>query len=232
MSASSGNSNSSSVKNAIPILILLAILGSIVWNFPNLYWYEIAWFCLSLGMFVIRLPFEIQNRQNKITVSRNNWLEKTLLVGMFLSMGILPFLYLATKGTTVEFLTAMNYSLPDFATWLGVLLVPPMLFVFWRSHADLGRNWSAKLEIHSEQKLVTNGVYSRVRHPMYLAIWLAAVAQALLIHNWLAGFLVVPIFLAMYVSRIQREEAMMQTQFGSDYDAYMEKTGRILPKFL
>ena len=36
--------------------------------------------------------------------------------------------------------------------------------------------------------LVTEGIYGRVRHPMYTAFWLWAVAQALLLPNWIAGF--------------------------------------------
>ncbi|MEM8651173.1 MAG: protein-S-isoprenylcysteine O-methyltransferase [Pseudomonadota bacterium] len=232
MSEASINKASSLIKNAVPALILFVIFGLIFWDFPNLAWNEIVWFCLSLGMFVIRIPFEIQNRQNKITLSRNNWLEKSLLFGMFLSMGLLPFIYLAIKGSSVDFFQATQYNLPVFLIWIGAALAPPMLFLFWRSHTDLGRNWSAKLEIHSEQKLVTKGVYSRVRHPMYLALWLAVIAQPLLIHDWLAGFLVVPIFLTMYLSRIRNEEAMMQRQFGSDYIEYMQKTGRIFPKVL
>ena len=35
--------------------------------------------------------------------------------------------------------------------------------------------------------LVTNGIYRRIRHPMYSAFWLWAIAQALLLPNWIAG---------------------------------------------
>ncbi|MEM9278291.1 MAG: isoprenylcysteine carboxylmethyltransferase family protein, partial [Pseudomonadota bacterium] len=158
MSEMSRNPGSKVLKNTIPVLVLLALLGAIVWNFPNLKWYEIAWFCMSMGMMIIRMPFEIRNRQNKISLSRNNWLEKMLLGGMFLTMGLLPLVYLAVKGNTFHFFQFADYRLQETITWLGVLLVPPMLFLFWRSHTDLGRNWSAKLEIHSEQKLVTSGI--------------------------------------------------------------------------
>jgi protein-S-isoprenylcysteine O-methyltransferase Ste14 len=40
------------------------------------------------------------------------------------------------------------------------------------------------LEVREQHALVTTGVYSRVRHPMYSA-W--ALAQALLLPNWIAG---------------------------------------------
>ena len=56
--------------------------------------------------------------------------------------------------------------------------------MFRRSHKDLGRNWSISLEIREEHKLVTRGVYSLIRHPMYTAFLLMAVGQAFLISNW------------------------------------------------
>ncbi len=46
------------------------------------------------------------------------------------------------------------------------------LWLFWRSHADLGRNWSQAFELRKGHELITHGVYRVVRHPMYAAIWL------------------------------------------------------------
>ena len=51
----------------------------------------------------------------------------------------------------------------------------------------LGRNWSITLEIRDSHRLVTDGLYRYVRHPMYTSFWLWAIAQALLIPNWIAG---------------------------------------------
>jgi protein-S-isoprenylcysteine O-methyltransferase Ste14 len=38
------------------------------------------------------------------------------------------------------------------------------VWLFWRSHADLGRNWSPSLELREGHELVTEGVYRYVRH--------------------------------------------------------------------
>jgi protein-S-isoprenylcysteine O-methyltransferase Ste14 len=55
--------------------------------------------------------------------------------------------------------------------------------------------------------------------------------QPLLIHNWVAGVLVIPAFAAMWRLRVPREEAMMRQAFGAAYDEYCRRTGRLLPKF-
>lgn len=61
------------------------------------------------------------------------------------------------------------------------------VYLFWRSHADLGGMWSAHLEVRKEHRLITHGIYSRIRHPMYSAIFLITLAQAMVLTNWIAG---------------------------------------------
>ena len=55
------------------------------------------------------------------------------------------------------------------------------------THRELGRNWSIRLKLREGHSLVTKGVYRYVRHPMYSAFWLWAIAQCLLLPNWIAG---------------------------------------------
>ena len=64
---------------------------------------------------------------------------------------------------------------------------------------------------------------------MYAAHWLWALAQALLLHNWVAGPAMLAAFLPFYLERIPREEQMMLDQFGSEYEAYMTRTGQLIP---
>jgi protein-S-isoprenylcysteine O-methyltransferase Ste14 len=61
------------------------------------------------------------------------------------------------------------------------------LWLFYRSHADLGTNWSITLEVREHHRLITQGVYYRIRHPMYSALVLYSLGLALVIPNWVAG---------------------------------------------
>jgi protein-S-isoprenylcysteine O-methyltransferase Ste14 len=126
-------------------------------------------------------------RRSKQTVKVHrqiDGLEVFLLLLVIPSSALLPLLYLFTP-----WLSLADYRSPTFVPWLGVALIPPALWLFWRSHADLGRNWSVSLEICNEHQLVMDGVYRFVRHPMYAALFLWSVAQALVLPNWLAGCL-------------------------------------------
>jgi protein-S-isoprenylcysteine O-methyltransferase Ste14 len=64
---------------------------------------------------------------------------------------------------------------------------------------------------------------------MYSAFWLWALAQALLLPNWIAGFSGLVGFGVLYFGRVGREERMMLDAFGDEYRAYAARTRRIIP---
>ena len=144
---------------------------------------------------------------------------------LFFAMFLLPLIYSAT--TWLDF---ANYSLPVWAGWLGVILILLALLVYWRSHADLGLNWSPSLEIRTAHKLITNGIFGYIRHPMYASQWIWVIAQPLLLQNWIAGFLNLLVFILFYTLRVHAEEKMMLDTFGDEYREYMNKTGAVFPK--
>lgn len=173
----------------------------------------------------IRAPLNKKRQQEKMSERRVTAQEKTLLGLLFLAMLAIPILYAAT-----DWLDFADYKLPDWAGWLGVLLIAGALFVFWRAHADLGLNWSPTLEIREKHELITRGIYGVIRHPMYASQWLWVIAQPLLLHNWIAGFLNLLVFVPFYLLRVKAEEKMMLDSFGAKYQKYMRTTGGVLPK--
>jgi len=72
---------------------------------------------------------------------------------------LLPFFYLFT-----DWLDFVDYRLPDWAGWCGAAIFGVALWLLWRSHADLGRNWSVTAEVREKQNLVTSGVFKYMRH--------------------------------------------------------------------
>jgi len=70
---------------------------------------------------------------------------------------------------------------------LGAALIHQVLLHLWRSHAELGKSFSPGLKIGKNHRLVTTGVRERVRHPTRAAHLLWAIAQILLLQNWIAG---------------------------------------------
>lgn len=174
---------------------------------------------------VIRAPLNKKRRQERMSEQRFTNQEKTILGLLSLGGFFIPIIYAAT-----DWLDFANYRLPDWAGWLGVLLIAGAIYVFWRAHADLGLNWSPTLEIREKHELIRKGIYGVIRHPMYASQWLLAIAQPLLLQNWIAGFLNLLVFIPFYLLRVKAEEQMMLDSFGTQYQEYMKTTGGVLPK--
>ncbi len=178
---------------------------------------------------VIRFPHRQRNkrevREKKLAESRINPLDFTLDMLAFAGMELIPLIYIFTS-----WLNFANYSLPDVLGWLGAAIFVAALWLLWRAHKDLGLNWSPTLQITQEHKLITQGVYHFIRHPIYAAMWLWGLAQVLLLQNWIAGPATLLFYGIVYFRRTPREEQMMIDRFGDEYRVYMRQTGRVIPK--
>lgn len=185
---------------------------------------KIGYGIIVIATSIIRYPHAKRNKTNKIITNKKGTLEKILLGLAFLGMVILPLIYMATS-----LLSFANYDLPVSLQIIGLLSIVPMLWLFYRSHKDLGQNWSATLEIREGHNIVDSGVYKYIRHPMYSAILLLVIIQALLLNNYIAGLSGLISFGLLYFFRVKKEEKMMLLEFGTDYKKYMKRTKRIIP---
>ncbi|MBB3773164.1 protein-S-isoprenylcysteine O-methyltransferase Ste14 [Angulomicrobium tetraedrale] len=185
---------------------------------------KIVWAVGVVGWYVIRIPFEQKVKRERIVDARHRLRELILLSCSTLGLGIIPMFW----ATSPLFSFAdYPYSVVQFG--LGTAVFAFALWLFRRTHEDLGRNWSVTLEIKDEHKLITGGVYRYVRHPMYSAFFLWAVAQLILVPNWIAGPAGIVGFGILYAFRIGKEERMMLDTFGEEYRAYSARTARLLP---
>jgi protein-S-isoprenylcysteine O-methyltransferase Ste14 len=182
-------------------------------------------FLLGLVVFVaIRVPHDKRSKETKIAESRKGALEGTLLVLMGIGGFVLP----------LAFILSPLFSFADYALRLlplfgGIVCLGFSFWLFHKSHADLGTNWSNSLELRENHQLVLSGIYKSIRHPMYAAIFVYALAQALLLANWVAGPGCLVAFILMLVFRLRPEERIMLGRFGKPYQDYMVKTKRFIP---
>jgi len=190
---------------------------------------KVAWLAFFIVGAVIRGVYVKRHRRPRVADDLNTRVDKLLLLLPFLGMQLIPIVYLLTP-----WLDFADYGLPAWASVaagaVGVVVFVAAIWLLWRSHADLGRNWSSTLQIVEGHSLVTDGVFRHIRHPMYTAHLLWAIAQALLLQNWIAGLAFLVASVPLYLRRIPAEEQMMLEHFGEEYREYMKRTGRLIPR--
>jgi protein-S-isoprenylcysteine O-methyltransferase Ste14 len=177
----------------------------------------------SIVMVVIRAPHGQRSRTVPVKTSRKGTLETGLLTIAWIAF-FLPLVWVVTPVFAFA-----DYPLRPIPLVIGTVCLVLGLWLFHRSHADLGTNWSITLEVRKNHQLVTGGVYRWVCHPMYLALLIYSAGQALVIPNWFVGPSYGIAMILLFSLRVGREERMMLEAFGKDYEAYKAVTKRLIP---
>lgn len=79
------------------------------------------------------------------------------------------------------------------------------------------------------RRLETGGLYRYIRHPMYVALFLAAVGMPLILRSLWGAILALLAFVPLLAVRIRWEEARLTDHFGDEYRAYAARTKRFVP---
>jgi protein-S-isoprenylcysteine O-methyltransferase Ste14 len=143
-----------------------------------------------------------------------------------LMLWLSPFVYLINPA----WMTWSKIGLPEAVRWtgvgLGVLCVAGIYWLF----SSIGSGITPVSTTRKEHKLVTNGIYRWVRHPLYTIGSFLFISFGLMADNWFIILLGVLAFIVMAI-RTPKEEANLIEKFGDEYRDYMKRTGRFLPKF-
>ncbi len=182
-------------------------------------------FLLGLvGWFAIRYPAQHRARKLGVARSAGGTRDRVLLGIATFGQFVVPVFYCGTGWPAFA-----DYGFYPVEAWAGVVAIVGSLVLFRLTHKQLGRMWSITLEMREGHKLVTDGLYAHVRHPMYSSFALFALAQLLLVQNWVAGPAGLIGFGILFFMRVPEEERVMIETFGDEYRAYMRRTARIIP---
>lgn len=166
--------------------------------------------------------------------SRNIWrkphnssssAEKIVLVSVVTGIWILPLI-----NSFTSWLSAFDISLPTWSVWTGIFLFIVSLIIRITAQLTLARSWSFTLETSEKHQFIQHGIYSLTRHPIYISLIFWAIAQLVLLQNYIAGFGGMVAVALIWLIRVPREEKLMLEVFGRDYEYYIERTGRFFPK--
>jgi protein-S-isoprenylcysteine O-methyltransferase Ste14 len=182
-------------------------------------------------VFLVVLPIGIYHRfKSQATHEKLDRRQEGLFILATLRpVGIAFWLELVAWMIDPGWMTWSSLSFPAWLRWTGVGLIAFACGLLVWTFLCLGKNLTDTVVTRQTHTLVMHGPYRWVRHPFYDSAALLALALSLITANWL--FLVTGIVLfCLLIIRTRTEEKNLVARFGESYQAYLERTGRFLPR--
>lgn len=143
-----------------------------------------------------------------------------------LLLWISPLIYLINP----QWMAWSKLGLPNLIRWLGVGVGIFCIFGIYWLFSSIGSGITPTSATRKEHKLVTNGIYRYIRHPLYSIGASLFVSFGMIADNWFIAALGIFTFILMAV-RTPKEEANLIEKFGDEYREYMKHTGQFFPRF-
>lgn len=94
----------------------------------------------------------------------------------------------------------------------------------------LAQGWRSVYRAARENRLATDGVYGRVRHPQYTGIFLALFGEGVVHWPTIFSVSLFPVIVLSYVLLARKEERQMVERYGDQYRAYQERVPMFFPR--
>ncbi|UCE10445.1 MAG: isoprenylcysteine carboxylmethyltransferase family protein [Candidatus Thorarchaeota archaeon] len=188
--------------------------------------FRILFLAVYAVFFAIRMRFRVPSAR-RTPERREEFMTKATV---FLVFAILSYL-----STVILYLLALPWiewsyvALPSLLRWIGIFFAGLSVILVGWIHVNLGRQYSAELAIQEEHALITTGPYSRTRHPMYTVLNMFSISLSITTASLLVMLFAVLVAIPFpWIARM--EEEMLLKEFGSEYQEYMDRTGRFFPR--
>lgn len=137
---------------------------------------------------------------------------------------------LANPATRVGFLGRHFVQQTVLTASIGLLFTACGIGIAIWARYHIGQYWSSNVTLKTDHRLIETGPYATMRHPIYSGLLLAFLGTALEIGEW-RGLIAVALILISHSWKALREEALLKTLFGAEYEDYRRRTGFIFPRF-
>jgi|SRR5690625_1045588 len=128
----------------------------------------------------------------------------------------------------IVFPNLVPFKFPKFIFWLGIILSLSGFILFLISAKTLGKSLSLYPTPSPKSELVTGGIFSYIRHPIYSSLLLFLLGISLSF----AGLVKFVLFLAaliLFSKKADYEESRLILKY-PEYEVYKKQTGKFFPK--
>jgi protein-S-isoprenylcysteine O-methyltransferase Ste14 len=183
----------------------------------------------SIYLWAVWFAYWVISARHRVRDTTESTVQRETLVGRF-SYAIfmwIGFILLFWRGP-VPYVDFRLWP-PSLALLLAGLAVQAvgLGFTVW-ARFTLGKNWSGRIATGGDQRLVTDGPYRLVRHPIYTGLLSALVGLTLVVGSF-REVLGCVLGAAGILLKIRREETSVRRHFGSAYEEYARSVPALLP---
>jgi protein-S-isoprenylcysteine O-methyltransferase Ste14 len=160
-------------------------------------------------------------------LERRIWL---VLVPLIVLWIVLPWLALTR---TQPPLTIPEFALriPAFAAlrWVAAVCAVMCLALTVKCWKRMGSDWRMAVSETQTSALITDGLFARVRHPIYALQMLLMLCSAIIIAT-VPMLIVAIVHCCLMNLKARNEERHLRKSHGAAYEAYLRRTGRFFPR--
>lgn len=150
---------------------------------------------------------------------------------------------LKNKGTVSLILFIVSYIVSGIAVGILLLIDSSVniylyligIFIFIFAFLDriltlkvIGDSYSQSIEPISESRLITSGIYSIIRHPLYIFYAFEMIGLLMIKFNYIS-FCALIIYILAVEYRTKREELLLYNKYGEKYVNYRKITKKYIP---
>lgn len=124
-----------------------------------------------------------------------------------------------------KYLMPLWYLEQEHLVYIGwFLLIFSLLFV-WFAQGNMRESWRIGINEENKTELVTNGIFSFSRNPIFLGIMIANIGLFLVLPNAFT-MLIIALSTVSINTQIRLEEEFLKEEFGNQYTEYLSKVNR------
>ncbi len=192
------------------------------------------WFLLSVLGLVLVVPLHFLSVEH-FRLDKRFGEEKGYRIGAALGMisgwGFFLFLFGLWISPQERFTFQVSENtilgVPFLHILLAIVFLLPGAYLGIKGVTEMGLKAA---ETHRVEKVISSGVYSRVRHPQYLGAILSHIGASFLLSGYYS-LLISPLVIVINYILCWKEEQEMIREFGEAYLMYRETVPMLIPKF-
>ena len=139
---------------------------------------------------------------------------------------VVVFIY-AFKSEWYQYFLPFWYLEHDYLKYIGWGLLVLSLILVWVAQSQMANSWRIGIDEKNKTELVTNGLFSISRNPIFLGIMMANVGLLLIIPNAFT-LLIVSLSTVSINTQIRLEEDFLIRSHGENYRDYLKRVRRWL----